>query len=63
MNLRAAWTFSLNDMLANLGGLGAGILVMVLGRAWPDLVIGMAIAVIAAKGGWEILRDARRSAT
>lgn len=62
VNLRAAWTFSLNDMLSNLGGLGAGILVMVLGRAWPDLVIGMAIAVIAAKGGWEILQDARRTA-
>ena len=61
VNLRAAWTFSVNDMLSNLGGLAAGILVIWLGRAWPDLVIGMAIAVIAAKGGWEILADARRS--
>lgn len=59
VNLRAAWTFSINDMLSNLGALIAGALVMWLGRAWPDLVIGMAIAFVAAKGGWEILQDAR----
>ena len=49
-------------MLSNLGALAAGVLVMWLGRAWPDLVIGMAIAFVAAKGGWEILEDAHRSA-
>jgi len=62
VNLRAAWTFSVNDMLSNLGALAAGVLVMWLGRAWPDLVIGMAIAFVAAKGGWEILEDAHRTA-
>ena len=62
VNLRAAWTFSINDMLSNLGTLAAGVLVIWLGRAWPDLVIGMAIAFVAAKGGWEILQDAHRSA-
>lgn len=62
VNLRAAWTFSINDMLSNLGALAAGVLVMWLGRAWPDLIIGMAIAFVAAKGGWEILEDAHRTA-
>ena len=62
VNLRAAWTFSINDMLSNLGALAAGVLVMWLGRAWPDLLIGMAIAFVAAKGGWEILEDAHRTA-
>ena len=62
VNLRAAWIFSINDMLANLGALAAGVLVWALGRAWPDLVIAMAIAVIAARGGLEILRDARGEA-
>lgn len=61
VNLRAAWTFSINDMLSNLGTLAAGILVWWLARAWPDLVIAIAIALLAAKGGFEILRDARRS--
>lgn len=61
VNLRASWNFSINDMLSNIGALAAGILVMWLGRAWPDLVIGMAVALVAAKGSWEILADARRS--
>lgn len=60
VNLRAAWTFSINDMLANIGALVAGGLVAILAQAWPDLVVGIAIALLAAKGGIEILRDARR---
>ena len=60
VNLRAAWTFSINDLIANLGVIAAGILVAVLGRAWPDLVVGLSIALVAAKGGIEILVDAQR---
>ena len=62
VNLRAAWTFSINDMLSNVGALAAGVLVLWLNRPWPDLVIGMAIAFVAAKGGWEIIEDAHRTA-
>lgn len=61
VSLRAAWTFSMNDFLSNLGLLAAGILVAWLGSAWPDLVAGLALAIMAAKGGVEILRDARRT--
>lgn len=61
VNLRAAWTFSINDLVSNLGVLVAGILVMWRGSAWPDLVVGLLIALVAAKGGIEILADARRT--
>ena len=61
VNLRAAWTFSINDLVSNLGVLAAGALVYWLGRAWPDLVVGFAIAAVAAMGGIGILRDARCS--
>lgn len=61
VNLRAAWTFSINDFVSNLGILIAGTLVFLVGRSWPDLVIGFAIAAVAAYGGIEILRDAIRS--
>lgn len=61
VNLRATWTFSVNDLLSNLGALTAGGLVIALGRAWPDLVIGLCVAVVVAKGGVDILRDARRT--
>ena len=61
VNLRAAWTFSVNDFLSNFGIIVAGMLVWWLGRTWPDLVVGAAVAVMAGYGGVEILRDARES--
>jgi cation diffusion facilitator family transporter len=59
VNLRAATTFSFNDFISNGGILVAGALVLWLGTNWPDLVVGLATALIAIKGGIEILRDAR----
>lgn len=61
VNMRAAWTFSLNDFYSNFGIVIAGGLVLALDRNWPDLVVGVVIAFIALKGGIEILRDARQS--
>jgi Co/Zn/Cd efflux system component len=58
VNVRAANTFSLNDFISNGGILVAGGLVWWLGTNWPDLVVGMAVAGIAAWGGVGILRDA-----
>ena len=58
VNLRAATTFSFNDFISNGGILIAGVLVLWLGTNWPDLLVGLATAVIAVKGGIEILRDA-----
>lgn len=62
VNMRAAETFSLNDFISNGGILIAGGLVLWLGQAWPDLVVGGLVAVIAAKGGLEILQDAKETA-
>lgn len=61
VNMRAAETFSLNDFASNGGILVAGGLVIWLDRAWPDLAVGVLVAIIAAKGGLEILRDAAAS--
>lgn len=62
VNLRAATTFSYNDFISNGGVLIAGILVTWFGGNWPDLIVGVATAVVAFKGGVEILRDARGEA-
>ena len=59
VNLRAATTFSFNDFISNGGILIAGALVLWLGTNWPDLLVGLATALIAIKGGIEILRDAQ----
>ncbi|WP_415288023.1 cation transporter [Brevundimonas sp. S1H14] len=59
VNMKAAETFSLNDFASNGGILVAGGLVMWLNQSWPDLLVGVLVAAIAAKGGIDILRDAR----
>lgn len=61
VNLRAATTFSFNDFVSNGGILAAGVLVLWTGSNWPDLLVGLATALIAIKGGCEILRDVRKS--
>lgn len=58
VNLRAATTFSFNDFVANGGIIIAGIIVLMTGANWPDLVVGIAVACIALYGAIEILRDA-----
>lgn len=62
VNLRAATTFSFNDFVSNGGIVIAGFVVMWTGSNWPDLVLGIAVAAIAVKGGIEILRDAHAEA-
>jgi Co/Zn/Cd efflux system component len=57
--MRAATTFSYNDFISNGGILIAGFLVWLLEANWPDLLVGVATAMIAVKGGVEILGDAR----
>ncbi|NQE65318.1 MULTISPECIES: cation transporter [unclassified Caulobacter] len=62
VNLRAATTFSFNDFISNGGILIAGAMVFWLGVNWPDLLVGLATALVAVKGGIEILQDARNEA-
>jgi Co/Zn/Cd efflux system component len=58
VHMRASWIFSKNDVIANLGIILSGALVIVLDSRFPDLVIGAAIATIVIRGGFEILREA-----
>lgn len=58
VNMRAATTFSFNDFISNGGIIVAGIIVLITGANWPDLVVGIAVAGIALYGGIDILRDA-----
>lgn len=60
VNLRAAWTMSLNDFASNFGIVLAGVLVAWAGSNWPDVAIALIIAAVAVYGGVKTLRDARR---
>jgi cation diffusion facilitator family transporter len=61
IHMRASWIFSTNDVIANLGVIVAGGLVMYLENRLPDLVIGAVIAVVVVRGGIQILRESRES--
>lgn len=61
VHFEASWMFTTNDMLANLGVAVSGVAVMLLRSNLPDLVIGLLIFGIVAKGAWEILENAGRA--
>jgi cation diffusion facilitator family transporter len=58
VHMRASWIFSKNDIIANLGVICSGALVAWLDEPWPDLVIGLLIAVLVVRGGVQIIKDA-----
>ena len=60
VHMRASWVFSKNDVIANVGVIAAGGLVLLLDEHWPDLVIGALIVFVVFRGGISILADAKR---
>ncbi len=58
VHMRASWIFSKNDVIANLGVIISGLLVLTLDTRWPDLIIGLIITVVVVRGGLHIIKDA-----
>jgi len=58
VNMRASWIFSANDVIANMGVIAAGVLVLSLDSRLPDLIIGMIVSIVVVRGAWMILKDA-----
>lgn len=56
VHMKASYIFSANDVIANLGVIGAGTLVAWLGTPWPDWLIGLLIAAVVLAGAVRILR-------
>jgi Co/Zn/Cd efflux system component len=54
--MKASWIFSANDVIANVGVILAGFLVTVTSSRYPDLVIGLIIAVVVLNGARRILQ-------
>ena len=59
VHMRASWIFSKNDVIANAGVIIGGLLVWMLDSRWPDLVIGIVIALVIFNGARRIIVDAR----
>lgn len=61
VHLRATWIFTRADVVANLGVILAGVLVLWLDSPYPDFIIGTLIGLYVIKEAVEIIGDARRA--
>lgn len=58
INMRSTWLCSRNDILANLGVLGAAAMVARFQSSWPDVLVGVAIALLVLSSSFSVLREA-----
>ena len=56
---RAAFLSARNDALANIAIVGAGLITVFLPSAWPDLIVGLGIALMNADAARKIYTMAR----
>jgi cation diffusion facilitator family transporter len=57
LNMRSTWLCSRNDIMANAAVLIAAAGVRVLNSAWPDIVVGGAIAILFLSSAFTVLRE------
>ncbi len=63
INMRSAWMCSRNDVIANASVLLAAGGVALTGSAWPDILVGLAIALMFGTSAVQVLRDARHQSS
>ncbi|MCL5042798.1 MAG: cation transporter [Gammaproteobacteria bacterium] len=56
VHMKASWIFSAVDVIANIGVILAGLLVLWTGSRYPDLLVGLIIAAIVLNGSRRILQ-------
>ena len=56
---RAAFLSARNDVLANVAIIGTGLVTVYVPSAWPDLIVGLGIALINAGAAREVYAAAR----
>lgn len=61
INMRSAWICSLNDVAGNAGVLLASAGVMTVRSAWPDIAVGLLIALMFTVSAVSVLGRARRA--
>ena len=57
INLRSTWLCSRNDLVANAAVLGAAVLVAWSESLWPDLIVGVGIAVLFMRTAASVLQE------
>jgi Co/Zn/Cd efflux system component len=57
INLRSTWLCSRNDLIANGAVLAAAVLVAWSGSGWPDILVGIGIAILFLRTAALVLRE------
>ena len=57
---RAAWLSARNDALANIAIIAAALIALAWVSGWPDIIVGVGIAVLNADAGVKVWRAASR---
>jgi Co/Zn/Cd efflux system component len=60
INMSSVWLCSRNDIIANVSVIAAGAGVWLTSTAWPDLVVGVAIAALFLKSAFTVLSGSAR---
>lgn len=58
LNVKSAWICSRNDVFANISVIIAGLLVGYFGSMWPDIIIGLGIAIVVLQSSVGIIKEA-----
>ena len=58
INMKSVWLCSRNDIIANISVLIAAVGVWFTGSGWPDILIGLAIAMLFLRTAFSVLREA-----
>ena len=58
INMSSTWLCSRNDVIANLSVLGAAGLVMLTESLWPDLIVGLGLALLYLHSSVKVAKDA-----
>jgi len=57
INIRSAWICSRNDVIANISVIGAGFLVGAFNSMWPDILVGLGIALLVLDSSFQIIKE------
>ena len=60
INMTSTWLCSRNDLIANSAVLLAAAAVWQLDSVWPDVIVGVAIALLFLRTAWDVIHEARR---
>ncbi|MCL4116356.1 UNVERIFIED_CONTAM: hypothetical protein GTU68_007102 [Idotea baltica] len=63
LNMRSTFLCSRNDLIANSAVLGAAVMVAVSNSPWPDVIVGVAIAILFLRTAATVIGESRTELT